>query len=122
MTPSQVLQKRMEEFEEKFLIDFFSSEDWKYDYNRYPSEVEFTIWQSKATENANNRKEKIKYFSLTTSLALIESFEEIVESKRLKPDEENPLDLDREELSYNQALDDLRTLLREEKEKIKKMI
>ena len=112
----------MEEFEEKFLIDFFSSEDWKYDYNRYPSEVEFTIWQSKATENANNRKEKIKSFSLTTSLALIESFEEIVESKRLKPDEENPLDLDREELSYNQALDDLRTLLREEKEKIKKMI
>src|SRR3990167_7034390 len=110
MTLSQVLQKRMEEFEKEF-----GSAVKEYD-------LEFGPW------DGTSLGDDLKSFSLATSLALAESFEEMMEVMRkrteiiLQKDELNgcisALEVPIGNKDYNQALDDLRKLLSEEKKKL----
>src|SRR3990167_4983042 len=102
MTLSQVLQKRMEEFEKEF-----GSAVKEYD-------LEFGPW------DGTSLGDDLKSFSLATSLALVESFEEVVKGMKDKPF--TRMGYTGEKAVRNQALDDLLKLLSEERELIKKMI
>ena len=104
MTPSQVLQKRMEEFEKEF-----GSAVKEYD-------LEFGPW------DGTSLGDDLKSFSLATSLALIESVIEMVGKKKDEAEKLNDVSNNFSTLGAIAACIDLLKLLSEEKEKIKKMI
>jgi len=104
MKPHELLQKRMEEFEKEF-------ENISYEKMIYgvPTIVSYDV-------------SAIKSFSLATSLALIESFEEMVGEEETFIVDPNNLVVATKKTAVNDERSRLRTLLREEKEKITKMI
>src|SRR3990167_644207 len=104
MKPHEILQKRMEEFDEN-QIKWLSPD---------PLEPQYMIPDMKA----------IQSFSLATSLALIESFEEMVGGNQPVWETDN-LNSQRHSgriEGRNQERSRLRTLLREERDRIEKMV
>jgi hypothetical protein len=113
MTPSQAIQKRMEEFDEKF---------------KFHKEM--------LDRNGYYKIEELKSFSLATSLALIESFEADIERRKKYTNwshtrgshsddsqDTEPCDCRDEEVKIkNGVFDDLLKLLSEEKEKINSLM
>jgi hypothetical protein len=58
-------------------------------------------------------RKRIQNLLHSQATAIYTELEESVAKKELKPDRENPSSLDREELAYNQALDDIRNIIKE---------
>ena len=100
MTPSQVLQKRMEEFEKKATTGEFGG-------HFRDEDVDWGV---------------VKSFSLQTSLALIESVIEMVGKKKDEAEKLNDVSNNFSTLGAIAACIDLLKLLSEERELIKKMI
>ena len=78
------IQEAEKEFDEKFSLEFFSTEDWQYDYRETPSEIEFKTWQENATNGARTKKDMIKSFHLSTIISLLQA--EIERMKGMKKD------------------------------------
>lgn len=70
-TLSHLQNEAIERFEEKFHIGLFATEN----YQGKPDELEFKIWQTQQTNNANARKELLKNFLKTELTNIVkESF------------------------------------------------
>ena len=67
------IQEAEKEFDERFSLEFFSTEDWQYDYRETPSEIEFKTWQENATNGARTKKDMIKSFHRSTITSLLQA-------------------------------------------------
>ncbi len=94
------IQEAEKEFDEKFSLEFFSTEDWQYDYRETPSEIEFKTWQENATNGARTKKDMIKSFHLSTIISLLQA--EIERMKGMKKEK----DWIAFNEGFNQALDE----------------
>lgn len=76
------IQEADELFDGRFSLEFFSTEDWQYDYRETPSEIEFKTWQENATNGARTKKDMIKSFHRSTITSLLQA--EIERMKGMK--------------------------------------
>lgn len=114
-TPSEVVEKMMKEFRQAFdheLVEMNMARDM---HNRPPL---YDVDVDSVEEIRNWSKSHL----LSTSLALIESIEGMIEGLRLKNEDVTEVEFSRyRRLFYNQALTDMYSLLQAEKEKIIKI-
>ena len=101
------IQEAEKEFDERFSLEFFSTEDWQYDYRETPSEIEFKTWQENATNGARTKKDMIKSFHRSTITSLLQA--EIERMEGMKKEEHTKCNCSEYQGGtrdgYNQALD-----------------
>lgn len=110
------------EFDERFPLSFFATEDWEYDFKDSPSEFQFRSWQEKQTNIAKTKREMLIAHISQTRLSDLDAIIEKVKETEIDVlknkkhwNEEGRMD-GNWELGYDDAIHDVLSYLTSLKE------